>query len=35
MDLKGKNILVTGGAGNGIGQGVCEAVDHSWRQVDH
>lgn len=29
MDLKGKNILVTGGAGNGIGQGVCEAVDHS------
>ncbi len=29
MDLRGKNILVTGGAGNGIGQGVCEAIDQS------
>ncbi len=28
MDLNGKNILVTGGAGDGIGQGVCEAIDH-------
>ena len=26
IDLKGKNILVTGGAGNGLGQGICEAV---------
>ena len=27
IDLKGKNILVTGGAGDGLGQGICEAVD--------
>lgn len=29
MDLNGKNILVTGGAGDGIGQGICEAIDHA------
>lgn len=27
IDLKGKNILVTGGAGNGLGQGICKAVE--------
>ncbi len=27
IDLTGKNILVTGGAGDGLGQGICEAVD--------
>jgi NAD(P)-dependent dehydrogenase (short-subunit alcohol dehydrogenase family) len=27
IDLTGKNILVTGGAGNGLGQGICEAID--------
>lgn len=26
VDLKGKNILVTGGAGDGLGVGICEAV---------
>ena len=29
IDLKGKNILVTGGAGDGLGQGICEAVDEA------
>ncbi|MEN8231001.1 MAG: SDR family oxidoreductase [Bacteroidota bacterium] len=28
MDLHGKNILVTGGAGDGMGRGICEAIDH-------
>lgn len=27
MDFKGKNIIVTGGAGVGVGGGVCEALD--------
>ena len=26
IDLTGKNILITGGAGDGLGQGICEAV---------
>ena len=33
IDLKGKNILVTGGAGDGLGQGICEAVHHSGGRV--
>jgi NAD(P)-dependent dehydrogenase (short-subunit alcohol dehydrogenase family) len=33
IDLKGKNILVTGGAGDGLGQGICEAVDQSGGRV--
>jgi NAD(P)-dependent dehydrogenase (short-subunit alcohol dehydrogenase family) len=33
IDLKGKNILVTGGAGNGLGQGICEAVNASGGRV--
>ena len=33
IDLKGKNILVTGGAGNGLGQGICEAVEASGGRV--
>lgn len=26
MDLKGKNILVTGGGGFGVGGGICKAL---------
>jgi NAD(P)-dependent dehydrogenase (short-subunit alcohol dehydrogenase family) len=33
IDLKGQNILVTGGAGNGLGQGICEAVDDAGGRV--
>ncbi len=33
IDLKGKNILVTGGAGDGLGQGICEAVDQAGGRV--
>jgi len=33
IDLKGKNILVTGGAGDGLGQGICEAVDEAGGRV--
>lgn len=33
IDLKGKNILVTGGAGDGLGQGICEAIDQSGGRV--
>ena len=33
IDLKDKNILVTGGAGNGLGSGICEAVAHSGGRV--
>ena len=33
IDLTGKNILVTGGAGDGLGQGICEAVDQSGGRV--
>ena len=33
IDLKGKNILVTGGGGDGLGQGICEAVDQSGGRV--
>jgi NAD(P)-dependent dehydrogenase (short-subunit alcohol dehydrogenase family) len=33
IDLKGKNILVTGGAGDGVGQGICEAVDQAGGRV--
>ena len=33
IDLKDKNILVTGGAGDGLGQGICEAVDQSGGRV--
>jgi NAD(P)-dependent dehydrogenase (short-subunit alcohol dehydrogenase family) len=33
IDLKGKNILVTGGAGDGLGQGICEAVDAAGGRV--
>lgn len=33
IDLKGKNILVTGAAGDGLGQGICEAVDQSGGRV--
>jgi len=33
IDLKGKNILVTGGAGDGLGQGICEAINDSGGKV--
>jgi NAD(P)-dependent dehydrogenase (short-subunit alcohol dehydrogenase family) len=33
IDLEGKNILVTGGAGDGLGQGICEAVDQAGGRV--
>ena len=33
IDLRGKNILVTGGAGDGLGQGICEAVDQAGGRV--
>lgn len=33
MDLQGKNILVTGGAGDGMGSGICEAIDHSGGRI--
>jgi NAD(P)-dependent dehydrogenase (short-subunit alcohol dehydrogenase family) len=33
IDLKDKNILVTGGAGDGLGQGICEAVDAAGGKV--
>ena len=33
IDLTGKNILVTGGAGDGLGQGICEAIDQSGGRV--
>jgi len=33
IDLKGKNILVTGGGGNGLGQGICEAIYHAGGRV--
>ena len=33
IDLKGKNILVTGGAGDGLGQGICEAVDQAGGRI--
>jgi len=33
IDLTGKNILVTGGAGDGLGHGICEAVDQSGGRV--
>ncbi len=33
MDLQGKNILVTGGAGDGMGQGICEAIDHAGGRI--
>ena len=33
IDLKGKSILVTGGAGDGLGQGICEAVEHAGGRI--
>jgi NAD(P)-dependent dehydrogenase (short-subunit alcohol dehydrogenase family) len=33
IDLKGKNILVTGGAGDGLGHGICEAVEQAGGRV--
>lgn len=33
IDLKGKNILVTGGAGDGLGQGICEAIEHAGGRI--
>jgi NAD(P)-dependent dehydrogenase (short-subunit alcohol dehydrogenase family) len=33
VDLTDKNILVTGGAGDGLGQGICEAIDQSGGRV--
>jgi NAD(P)-dependent dehydrogenase (short-subunit alcohol dehydrogenase family) len=33
IDLRGKNILVTGGAGDGLGQGICEAVDQAGGRI--
>lgn len=33
MDLQGKNILVTGGAGDGLGRGICEAIDHAGGRI--
>ncbi len=33
IDLTGKNILVTGGAGDGLGQGICEVVEKSGGRV--
>jgi len=33
MDLQGKSILVTGGAGDGLGRGICEAIDHAGGRI--
>jgi NAD(P)-dependent dehydrogenase (short-subunit alcohol dehydrogenase family) len=33
IDLNSKIFLVTGGAGNGLGQGICEAIDASGGKV--
>ena len=33
INLKNKNILVTGGAGDGLGQGICEAVNDAGGRV--
>lgn len=33
INLKGKNILVTGGAGDGLGSGICEAVAEAGGRV--
>ena len=33
INLKGKSILVTGGAGDGLGQGICEAIAQSGGRV--
>jgi len=33
IDLSGKNILITGGAGDGLGTGLCEAVEEAGGRV--
>ncbi len=33
QDLKGKNILITGGGGNGLASGICKALDQNGAQL--